>query len=99
MCYWGYFTPIYTYTSSYSESEVTQRVSELRAKLVGDGYKSSEGTGTSTETHQYAEATQKKKEQLRSAFGIKSDYVDGSAFDPVQKAMTVAKAKEEREEK
>ena len=53
-------------TCSYSESEVTQRVSELRAKLVGDGYRSSEAAGTSTETHQYAEATQKKKEQKKA---------------------------------
>ena len=46
-----------------------------------------------------AEATQKKNEQLRAAFGIRDDYVDGSAFsfDPAQQAMKAAKEEEKQE--
>ena len=47
-----------------------------------------------------AEATRKKNEQLRAAFGIRDDYVDGSAFafDPAQQAMKAAKEEEKLQE-
>ena len=47
-----------------------------------------------------AEAAQKKSEQLRAAFGIREDYVDGSAFsfDPAQQAMKAAKEQEKLQE-
>ena len=43
-----------------------------------------------------AEASKKKKEQLRAAFGIREDYVDGSAFsfDPDKQAAKAAKEEE-----
>ena len=58
-------------------------MADLRAELTKTGYdagsyRSSGGRGG--DSHQMAEAAQKKNEQLRAAFGIRPDYVDGSAF-------------------
>lgn len=39
-----------------------------------------------TETHQLAEANERKNERLRAAFGISEGYVDGSSFDPARRA-------------
>ncbi|XP_014749551.1 PREDICTED: serine/arginine repetitive matrix protein 2-like [Sturnus vulgaris] len=38
-----------------------------------------------TETHQLAEANERKNERLRAAFGISDSYVDGSSFSPAQR--------------
>ena len=47
-----------------------------------------------------AEATKKKNEQLRAAFGIRDDYVDGSAFafDTDRQALKAAKEEENLQE-
>ena len=70
-------------------------MADLRAELTKTGYdagsyRSSGGGGG--DSHQMAEAAQKKNEQLRAAFGIRPDYVDGSAF-----AFGAAKAAREEE--
>lgn len=54
-----------------------------------------------TETHQLAEANEKKNERLRAAFGISDSYVDGSSFDPnrrAKEAATAAAAKQQQEQ-
>ena len=56
---------------------MAEEVSELRTSLSSkprpiDPYAS--------DSHQMAEASEAKKRQLRSAFGISEDYVEGSAF-------------------
>ncbi|KAG8147142.1 hypothetical protein E2320_022522 [Naja naja] len=54
-----------------------------------------------TETHQLAEANEKKNERLRAAFGISDSYVDGSSFDPnhrAKEAATAAVAKQQQEQ-
>ena len=73
----------------------------LRAELTQKGYNSgSYGSSGGGDSHQLAEAAQKKNEQLRAAFGIRPDYVDGSAFafDPAQQAMKAAKEEEKLQE-
>lgn len=45
-----------------------------------------------TETHALAAANQQKNDRLRAAFGISSDYVDGSSF------QSDRKEKEKREQ-
>ena len=74
-------------------------MAELRASLLSEGRGAVPIDPTSSETHQYAEASQRKRDQLREAFGIRPDYVDGTAFDPVQQAARAAQAKTDREEK
>ena len=72
-------------------------MANLREELRSEGYQSvfyGDGAG---DTHQIAEATQKKKEQLRAAFGIREDYVEGSAFDVGRQAEKAEQAKAERE--
>ena len=88
-------------TYSYSEAEIEQKVADLRSKLTQTGYDS--GTYKSSgggDSHMMAEASKKKKEQLRAAFGIKEDYVDGSAFsfDPDKQAAKAAKEEEKMQE-
>lgn len=80
-----------------SEKEIEEQVGNLRDFLTKEGY-SGLPLGSSQATHQVAEATEKKKQQLKSAFGIREDYVEGSAFDPVKQAMRAAQLKAEREE-
>lgn len=88
-------------SSSYAEADIEKKVAELRAQLTQTGYDS--GTYRSSgggDSHMMAEATRKKNEQLRAAFGIRDDYVDGSAFafDPAQQAMKAAKEEEKLQE-
>ena len=90
-----------TCTCSYSEAEIEQKVSELRGKLTQSGYNT--GTYKSSgggDSHLMAEATKKKNEQLRAAFGIRDDYVDGSAFafDTDRQALKAAKEEENLKE-
>ena len=70
------------YTCSYTEEEIEQRVADLRVELTKTGYNagSYRSSGGGGDSHQMAEASQKKNEKLRAAFGIRPDYVDGSAF-------------------
>ncbi len=72
-------------------------MSELREELKKEGYQSVQYGGGAGDTHQLAEATLRKNKELRSAFGIRDDYVEGSAFDVGQQAARAALAKAERE--
>ncbi len=69
-------------SSSYSEAEILEKVTELRTSLLGNGYQS---VGDTNETHQCAEANLKKNQELKRAFGIREDYVDGSSFSVMGK--------------
>lgn len=69
---------------------------KLREDLKKEGYQSLPGAGEG-DSHQIAEATQRKNKQLRAAFGIREDYVEGSAFDVGQQAVKAALAQAERE--
>lgn len=42
------------------------------------------------ETHEIAEAQQRKNEKLREAFGISQYFVEGSSFDPERRAKEAA---------
>lgn len=52
-----------------------------------------------TETHALAAANQQKNDRLRAAFGISSDYVDGSSFQADRKEKEKEKREQERLEK
>ena len=77
-------------------------MADLRAQLTQTGYNSGayRSSGGGGDSHMMAEASQRKNEQLRAAFGIREDYVDGSAFsfDPAQQAMKAAKEQEKLQE-
>lgn len=83
-------------TYRYTEDEIEQQVSVLRVSLSSEARPVD---AFAKETHMLAEATELKKQQLRSAFGIRDDYVEGSAFDSEQQALRAAQARAEREEK
>ena len=80
----------------YTEEEIEQQVSVLRVALSSEARPVD---AFAKETHMLAEATELKKQQLKSAFGIREDYVEGSAFDSEQQALRAAQARAEREEK
>ena len=71
-------------------------MSQLREELLKEGYQANP-YGGSGDTHQMAEASQRKNQELRAAFGIRDDYVEGSAFDVGQQAAKAARARAERE--
>lgn len=71
-------------------------MAKLREDLKKEGYQSSYGGGVG-DTHQMAEASLKKNQELRAAFGIRDDYVEGSAFNVGQQAAKAVQAKAERE--
>lgn len=52
-----------------------------------------------TETHALAAANQQKNDRLRAAFGISSDYVDGSSFHADRKEKEKEKREQERLER
>lgn len=52
-----------------------------------------------TETHALAAANQQKNDRLRAAFGISSDYVDGSSFQSDRKEKEKEKREQERLER
>lgn len=52
-----------------------------------------------TETHALAAANQQKNDRLRAAFGIASDYVDGSSFHADRKEKEKEKREQERLER
>ncbi len=79
-----------SFLHSHTEAEITEKVSELRTSLLGDGYHS---VGDTSETHQCAEATLKKNHELRKAFNIRDDYVDGSVFAKIGKPEEASEAK------
>lgn len=78
----------------YLESEIESQVAELREELKKEGYQSTPYGG---DTHQLAEASQRKDQELRAAFGIRDDYVGGSAFDTELQAAKAALIKAERQ--
>lgn len=71
-------------------------MSALRASL---SQKSRTIDPSSSDTHMLAEASEAKKKQLKNAFGIGEDYVEGSAFNREAQALRAAQEKAEREEK
>lgn len=69
----------------YAEGEIQEKVATFRMMLLEKDVALGEPPDqkpTVTETHQLAEANEKKNERLRAAFGISDAYVDGSSFDP-----------------
>ncbi|XP_065558348.1 serine/arginine repetitive matrix protein 2-like isoform X2 [Artemia franciscana] len=48
------------------------------------------------DTHEVAAATQERNIKLRQAFGVSSDFVEGSSFDPNRKAKAILKQQEEK---
>ncbi|XP_029819524.1 serine/arginine repetitive matrix protein 2-like, partial [Manacus vitellinus] len=67
----------------YSGEEIEAKVATFRTMLLekDEGPGDPEQKPTVTETHQLAEANERKNERLRAAFGISDSYVDGSSFD------------------
>lgn len=51
-----------------------------------------------TETHALAAANQQKNNRLREAFGIASDYVDGSSFNPERREREKEKREQEQQQ-
>lgn len=80
----------------YTEEEVAAEVSVLRASLSS---KPRPIDPLSNDSHQIAEASEAKKQQLRKAFGIKDDYVEGSAFNLEAQAQRANQENRRREEK
>ncbi|KAJ7313864.1 hypothetical protein JRQ81_005625 [Phrynocephalus forsythii] len=91
----------------YGEGEIQEKVATFRMMLlekdiavVKEGEQPQKPTVT--ETHQLAEANEKKNERLRAAFGISDNYVDGSSFDPNRRAkeaaVAAAAAKQQQEQ-
>ncbi|XP_015678832.1 serine/arginine repetitive matrix protein 2-like [Protobothrops mucrosquamatus] len=90
----------------YGEGEIQEKVATFRMLLlekdvavVKEGEQQQKSS--ITETHQLAEASEKKNERLRAAFGISDSYVDGSSFDPnrrAKEAATAAVAKQQQEQ-
>uniref|UniRef100_A0A670Z7X6 CWF21 domain-containing protein n=1 Tax=Pseudonaja textilis TaxID=8673 RepID=A0A670Z7X6_PSETE len=90
----------------YEEGEIQEKVATFRMMLlekdvavVKEGEQQQKSS--ITETHQLAEANEKKNERLRAAFGISDSYVDGSSFDPnrrAKEAATAAVAKQQQEQ-
>uniref|UniRef100_A0A672UUY4 CWF21 domain-containing protein n=1 Tax=Strigops habroptila TaxID=2489341 RepID=A0A672UUY4_STRHB len=72
----------------YAEGEIQEKVATFRMMLLEKDVAlgEPEQKPTVTETHQLAEANEKKNERLRAAFGISDTYVDGSSFDPSRRA-------------
>ena len=84
------------HTCSYNDKEIEEEVSALRTSL---SQKSRTVDHTASGTHMLAEASEAKKQQLKNAFGIREDYVEGSAFSREAQALREAQEKTEREEK
>uniref|UniRef100_A0A674JEJ1 Uncharacterized protein n=1 Tax=Terrapene triunguis TaxID=2587831 RepID=A0A674JEJ1_9SAUR len=71
---------------------------EKDVALGKEGEQQPEQKPAVTETHQLAEANEKKNERLRAAFGISENYVDGSSFDPNRRAKEAAAAAAKQQE-
>ncbi len=54
--------------------------------------------GSTNDTHQCAEANLKKNKELRRAFGIRENYVDGSSFSVMGKPEEAPEAAPEKVE-
>lgn len=84
------------HTCSYNDKEIEEEVSALRTSL---SQKSRTVDHTASGTHLLAEASEAKKQQLKNAFGISENYVEGSAFSRETQARWEAQEKTEGEEK
>lgn len=82
---------------NFEPEEIEQKVSEYRDLLIRQSQKASEPASTETdefgrpvakETHAIAELQQEKNARLRSAFGIRDDFVEGSSIDKDKKGKT-----------
>ncbi|KAJ8250893.1 hypothetical protein GJAV_G00214470 [Gymnothorax javanicus] len=72
----------------YSAEEIEEKVNSFRLMLLEKQEPPPPVTDRSmvTETHALAAANQQKNDRLREAFGIATDYVDGSSFHPERAA-------------
>ncbi|KAM5127003.1 serine/arginine repetitive matrix protein 2, partial [Mantella aurantiaca] len=70
----------------YGEVEIQEKVATFRLMLqekdVTANKEEEKLKANVSETHQLAEANEKKNEKLRAAFGISDSYIDGSSFNP-----------------
>ena len=73
-----------------TEEEIGQKVEDYRARLNRQNTPNSNRSTTDTkgslritDTHEISARKSEENERLRSAFGIRSDFVAGSSFDPV----------------
>uniref|UniRef100_A0A3B4WJ88 CWF21 domain-containing protein n=1 Tax=Seriola lalandi dorsalis TaxID=1841481 RepID=A0A3B4WJ88_SERLL len=85
----------------YSAEEIEEKVNSFRMMLQEKQEPAPATTErpTVTETHALAAANQQKNDRLRAAFGIASDYVDGSSFHADRKEREKEKREQERLER
>uniref|UniRef100_A0A3B4FPF0 CWF21 domain-containing protein n=1 Tax=Pundamilia nyererei TaxID=303518 RepID=A0A3B4FPF0_9CICH len=85
----------------YSAEEIEEKVNSFRMMLQEKEEPAPASTErpTVTETHALAAANQQKNDRLRAAFGIASDYVDGSSFHADRKEKEKEKREQERLER
>ncbi|TNN34243.1 Serine/arginine repetitive matrix protein 2 [Liparis tanakae] len=85
----------------YSAEEIEEKVNSFRMMLQEQQEPAAAAADrpTATETHALAAANQQKNDRLRAAFGISSDYVDGSSFHADRKEREKEKKEQDRLEK
>lgn len=85
----------------YSVEEIDEKVNSFRMMLQEKEEPPAAPTERPavTETHALAAANQQKNDRLREAFGIATDYVDGSSFHPERKEREKEKREQERLER
>jgi serine/arginine repetitive matrix protein 2 len=82
--------------TGYNQEEIDKKVAAYREKLMenqtNNKIETDEASGrpTAKASHQLAEASQARNENLRQAFGISEFFKDGSSFDPERKAKELA---------
>ncbi|GAA5829042.1 hypothetical protein JCM5353_000878 [Sporobolomyces roseus] len=81
-----------------SEEKIQEQVDELRQKLLSEqGSGAKQGFIKPSERHELAQAKQVQDEKFRKALGIKSDHVEGLAFDREAQAEIKRQKQEDRE--
>lgn len=85
----------------YSVEEIEEKVNSFRMMLQEKEEPPPAATErpAATETHALAAANQQKNDRLRNAFGIGTDYVEGSSFLPERKEREKEKRELERKER
>ncbi|KAG9342951.1 hypothetical protein JZ751_015167 [Albula glossodonta] len=85
----------------YSAEEIAEKVNSFRLMLQEKQEPPASITDrpTVTDTHALAAANQQKNDRLREAFGIATDYVDGSSFHPERKEREKEKREQQRLER
>lgn len=82
--------------TGYNQEEIDKKVAAYREKLMENQTSNkietdeTSGRPTAKASHQLAEASQARNENLRQAFGISEFFKDGSSFDPERKAKELA---------